>query len=127
MKELLLTNISETEAAETQDWLEYAVKCKYLDREIGRELNKIYPENRDRKISQYGKRSKTMVIKGKNEQMRYRYIAQWVTQLISFSLSHFPTCSGGQGVRKLNDSPNESGSRYMNGYINPYNTALISS
>lgn len=35
-------NISESEAAETQVWLEYAVKCKYLDREIGRELNKIY-------------------------------------------------------------------------------------
>ena len=35
-------NISESEAAETQVWLEYAVKCKYLDREIVRELNKIY-------------------------------------------------------------------------------------
>jgi len=35
-------NISESEAAETQVWLEYSVKCKYLDREIGRELNKIY-------------------------------------------------------------------------------------
>ena len=35
-------NISETEAAETQVWLGFAVKCKYLDREIGIELNQIY-------------------------------------------------------------------------------------
>lgn len=35
-------NISESEAAETQVWLEYAVKCKYLDREIGQELNQTY-------------------------------------------------------------------------------------
>ena len=35
-------NISETEAAETQVWLEYAVKCKYLDGEIGKELYQIY-------------------------------------------------------------------------------------
>ena len=60
-------NVSEGEAAETQVWLEIAVKCKYLDIEIGRELNQIYPENRDRKISQYGKQPKTVVVKGKNE------------------------------------------------------------
>jgi len=87
-------NISESEAAETQVWLEYAVKCKYLDREIGRELNQIYPENRDRKISQYGKQPKTLVVKGKNEWMRYCYMAQWV------SFSHFPNCSPVQGECK---------------------------
>ena len=29
---------AEAEAAETQVWLEFAVKCEYLDAEIGREL-----------------------------------------------------------------------------------------
>ena len=35
-------NESEGEAAETQVWLEFAVKCKYLDRKIGKELHKLY-------------------------------------------------------------------------------------
>ena len=35
-------NESEAEAAETQVWLEYAVKCKYLDKEIGKELHQVY-------------------------------------------------------------------------------------
>ena len=35
-------NDSESEAAETQVWLEYSVKCKYLDREIGKELHDEY-------------------------------------------------------------------------------------
>lgn len=35
-------NESEGEAAETQVWLEYAVKCKYLNREIGKELHQAY-------------------------------------------------------------------------------------
>ena len=35
-------NESEGEAAETQVWLEFAVKCKYLDREIGKELHGLY-------------------------------------------------------------------------------------
>lgn len=35
-------NESEAEAAETQVWLEYAVKCKYLDKEIGRKLHQAY-------------------------------------------------------------------------------------
>jgi len=33
---------SESEAAETQVWLEYSVKCKYLDREVGKELHEEY-------------------------------------------------------------------------------------
>ncbi len=32
----------EAEAAETQTWLEFAVKCKYMDVEAGRELYGIY-------------------------------------------------------------------------------------
>ncbi|WP_375496336.1 four helix bundle protein [uncultured Nostoc sp.] len=35
-------NDSEAEAAETQTWIEFAVKCNYLDVELGRELYGIY-------------------------------------------------------------------------------------
>ena len=35
-------NDCEAEAAETQTWLEFAVKCEYLPREIGGKLFKIY-------------------------------------------------------------------------------------
>jgi four helix bundle protein len=37
-------NDAEGEAAETQTWIEYAVKCGYLDREAGRELYREYEE-----------------------------------------------------------------------------------
>jgi four helix bundle protein len=33
---------AEGEAAETQVWIEYAVKCGYLDRKSGRDLHRIY-------------------------------------------------------------------------------------
>lgn len=35
-------NDCEAEAAETQVWLKYAVKCNYLSKEKGRELYRIY-------------------------------------------------------------------------------------
>ena len=35
---------SEGEAAETQTWLEFSVRCEYLDKETGRELFKQYDE-----------------------------------------------------------------------------------
>ena len=35
-------NEAEAEAAETQVWLEYAVKCEYLDEEKGRDLHTRY-------------------------------------------------------------------------------------
>lgn len=35
---------AEGEAAETQTWLEFSVRCEYLDKEIGRELFKEYDE-----------------------------------------------------------------------------------
>ena len=35
-------NEAEGEAAETQTWLEYAVKCDYLDRKEGARLFRIY-------------------------------------------------------------------------------------
>ena len=34
--------MAEAEAAETQVWIEFAVKCEYLDVEQGRELYGIY-------------------------------------------------------------------------------------
>lgn len=34
----------EGEAAETQTWIEFAVRCEYLNQEIGRELFKTYDE-----------------------------------------------------------------------------------
>ena len=37
-------NDSEGEAAETQTWLEFSVRCEYMDREIGRKLFKTYDE-----------------------------------------------------------------------------------
>lgn len=39
---LLKLNDAEAEAAETQTWLEFAVKCNYLDTDIGRELYRTY-------------------------------------------------------------------------------------
>lgn len=33
---------SETEAAETQGWIEYAVRCEYLPREVGADLYRRY-------------------------------------------------------------------------------------
>ncbi|WGV24257.1 four helix bundle protein [Halotia branconii] len=35
-------NDSEAEATETQTWLEFAVKCNYLDVDMGRELYRAY-------------------------------------------------------------------------------------
>ena len=35
-------NESEGEAAETQVWLEFVVKCKYVDRKIAQELHELY-------------------------------------------------------------------------------------
>ena len=37
-------NDSEGEAAETQTWIEFAVDCKYVDRDLARELYKSYDE-----------------------------------------------------------------------------------
>lgn len=37
-------NAAETEAAETQTWLEFAVLCGYLEEEVGQELYQHYAE-----------------------------------------------------------------------------------
>jgi four helix bundle protein len=42
MSELLLKDTASHKAAETQTWIEFAVKCGYLDVEIGRELHGKY-------------------------------------------------------------------------------------
>ena len=39
---VLKLNDSEAEAAETQTWLEFAVKCNYLNADVGRELYQTY-------------------------------------------------------------------------------------
>ena len=41
---ILKFNDSERESAETQTWLEYAVKCGYLERAKGRDLYREYDE-----------------------------------------------------------------------------------
>lgn len=35
---------AETEAAETQTWIEFAVRCGYLTPEVGKELDQVYNE-----------------------------------------------------------------------------------
>lgn len=35
---------AEGESAETQTWIEFSVRCEYLEKEIGRELFKEYDE-----------------------------------------------------------------------------------
>ena len=37
-------NDAEAEAAEVQTWIEFAVKCNYLDAEIRRELYRVYDQ-----------------------------------------------------------------------------------
>jgi len=37
-------NDAEAEAAESQTWLEFAVRCKYLGRDVGKQLFKGYDE-----------------------------------------------------------------------------------
>ncbi len=37
-------NDAEGEAAETQTWLEFSVRCEYMEKEVGRELFREYDE-----------------------------------------------------------------------------------
>ena len=37
-------NESESEAAETQVWLEYAVRCEYIPKQVGKNLHKKYDD-----------------------------------------------------------------------------------
>ena len=63
-------NEAEGEAAETQVWLEYSVKCKYMSREKGEVLHKKYDliigklvnmgNNSDKWVLKPNKESETM-------------------------------------------------------------------
>jgi four helix bundle protein len=46
-------NDSEGESAETQTWLEFAVKCKYIDRDTGRVSGILCNSKRGRRITQW--------------------------------------------------------------------------
>src|SRR6202158_5159129 len=46
---------SEAEAAETQTWIEFAVKCHYLDTQLGRELYRNYDQILGKLVSMIAK------------------------------------------------------------------------
>lgn len=72
-------NEAEDEAAETQVWLEYAVKCKYLSRDDATRLHKKYDEILGKLISM-GNNSGKWVLK----------IREWrVLHLLVFPFSFF--------------------------------------
>ena len=59
-------NESEGEAAETQVWLEFAVKCEYLERKIGIELHKSYDKIIGKLVTM-GNNPKPWILKTKTE------------------------------------------------------------
>ena len=59
-------NESEGEAAETQVWLEFAVKCKYLDRKTGKELHESYDKIIG-KLVNMGNNPKPWILKTKTQ------------------------------------------------------------
>ncbi|PMB46472.1 four helix bundle protein [Fischerella thermalis CCMEE 5201] len=60
---------SEAEAAETQIWIEFAVKCNYLDIEAGRELYRTYDQILGKLVNLIN-HSSLWVIKTKSEDKR---------------------------------------------------------
>jgi len=62
---ILKLNDSEGEAAETQTWLEFAVKCGYLDRKAGREIYKEYDQVISMLISMIANPSKWVLPTGR--------------------------------------------------------------
>jgi four helix bundle protein len=54
---VLKLNDSEAEAAETQVWLEFAVKCRYLETQVGRELYRSYDHVLGKLVSMIAKPS----------------------------------------------------------------------
>jgi len=59
-------NEAEGEAAETQVWLEYSVKCKYLGREDGKRLHDVYDQIIGKRVIM-GNDPEKWVWKGKGE------------------------------------------------------------
>jgi four helix bundle protein len=64
---LLTLSNAEAEAAETQAWLEFAVKCNYLDAEKGRELYRRYDHILGKLISMISKPEPWLMNKRANE------------------------------------------------------------
>lgn len=66
-------NEAEGEAAETQVWIEYSVKCKYLNIEIGKELHHSY-DNIIGKLVNMGNNPEPWLLKAKlsDSQVEYR-------------------------------------------------------
>ena len=60
-------NEAEGEAAETQAWLEYSVKCEYMTREDGVRLHKMYDQIIGKLIN-IGNNPLKWVLKTKNQQ-----------------------------------------------------------
>ena len=59
-------SLAEGEAAETQVWLEFAVKCEYLERKIGIELHKSYDKIIGKLVTM-GNNPKPWILKTKTE------------------------------------------------------------
>jgi len=58
-------NDPEAEAAETQAWLEFAVKCGYLSREIGKELYEIYDRILGKLVTMINNPQPWLIVRGK--------------------------------------------------------------
>ncbi len=63
-------NDCEGEAAETQTWLECAVRCQYLDKDIGRNLFKDYDEVISMLVSMISKPELWVLPSGQKEKRR---------------------------------------------------------
>jgi four helix bundle protein len=63
-------NDCEGEAAETQTWLEFAVRCQYLDKDIGRNLFKDYDEVISMLVSMISKPELWVLPSGQREKRR---------------------------------------------------------
>ena len=63
-------NDCEGEAAETQTWLEFAVRCQYLDKDIGRNLFKDYDEVISMLVSMISKPELWVLPSGQKETRR---------------------------------------------------------
>ena len=63
---LLKLNDAEAEAAETQTWLEFAVKCEYLDADTGRELYRTYDDILGKLVNMINNPTSWLILKGKD-------------------------------------------------------------
>ena len=58
---------SEAEAAETQTWIEFAVRCNYLDADIGRELYQTYDHILGKLVNMIRNPSPWLMTKGREQ------------------------------------------------------------